>query len=320
MILSATLVLPVVLLLLSLAGALVVLWIEGHRAALRKNVIKVAGDEPQAPEREDHLGIRLAPHSKNRFVMLAMRLLRFPVDLPRARVIPPWTTYTAAVAAGVAAYVIARLYFSPLMGAAEGLVACVLILRAIFDWQTRRYVARLTTQLPDAIGLISSAVVAGLPAAEGLRLVARESAQPTRDEFDRVVQEISIGASPDRALMKLHERTGMVEYGILAVTLGIQAKSGGRLVETVQILAETIRQRLAIAARGNALAAEAKLSAYIMAAMPVVGGILMSVIRPGYLYPLFFDPRGHTMLMIAIGLLLAGVFIMRRMIRGALSQ
>jgi len=313
--LSASLVLPVVLLLLSLAGALVVLWIEGHRAALRKNVTKVAGDEPQTPEREDHLGIRLAPHSKNRFVML-----RFPVDLPRARVIPPWTAYTAAVAAGVAAYLIARLYFSPLMGAAEGLVACVLILRAIFDWQTRRYVARLTTQLPDAIGLISSAVVAGLPAAEGLRLVARESAQPTRDEFDRVVQEMSIGASPDRALMKLHERTGMVEYGILAVTLGIQAKSGGRLVETVQILAETIRQRLAIAARGNALAAEAKLSAYIMAAMPVVGGILMSVIRPGYLYPLFFDPRGHTMLMIAIGLLLAGVFIMRRMIRGALSQ
>jgi tight adherence protein B len=112
----------------------------------------------------------------------------------------------------------------------------------------------------------------------------------------------------------------MVEYGILAVTLGIQARSGGRLVETVQILAETIRQRLAIAARGNALAAEAKLSAYIMAVMPIVGGILMSVIKPGYLYPLFFDPRGHTMLIIAIGLLLAGVFIMRRMIRGALSQ
>ena len=116
MILSASLVLPVVLLLLSLAGALVVLWIERHRAAFRKRVTKVAGDEPQTPEREDHLGIRLAPHSKNRLVMLAMRLLRFPVDLPRARVIPPWTAYTAAVAAGVAAYLIARLYFSPLWG------------------------------------------------------------------------------------------------------------------------------------------------------------------------------------------------------------
>ena len=317
---SATLVLPVVLLLLSLVGALVVLWIEGRRADLRKRVTKVAGNEPPTPEREDLLGIRLAPYSKNRLVTLAMRLLRFPVDLPQAHVIPPWTAYTVAVAAGVAAYLIARLYFSPLMGAAEGLAASILILRGIFDSQTRRYVGRLTKQLPDAIGLISSAVVAGLPAAEGLRLVARESAQPTRDEFDRVVQEISIGASPDLALIKLHERTGMVEYGILAVTLGIQARSGGRLVETVQILAETIRQRLAIAARGNALAAEAKLSAYIMAVMPIVGGILMSVIKPGYLYPLFFDPRGHTMLIIAIGLLLAGVFIMRRMIRGALSQ
>jgi hypothetical protein len=69
-ILSATLVLPVVLLLLSLVGALVVLWIEGRRADLRKRVTKVAGNEPPAPEREDSLGIRLAPYSKNRLVTL----------------------------------------------------------------------------------------------------------------------------------------------------------------------------------------------------------------------------------------------------------
>jgi tight adherence protein B len=316
--LSAGLVLPVVLLLLSLVGAVVALRLEGRRAALSKRVIKVASDK--GPEREDSFGIRLAPRSKNRLAALAIKVLRLPVDLPQAHVIPPWTVYTAAAGAGVAAYLIARLYFSPVIAAAEGVTSSVLIARGIFDWQTQRYVGRLTKQLPDAIGLISSAVLAGLPAVEGLRLVAREIEQPTRNEFDRVVQEISIGTSADLALIKLHERTGVVEYGILAVTLGIQARSGGRLVETVQILAETIRQRLAIMARGHALAAEAKLSAYIMAAMPVAGGILMTVIKPGYLNPLFFDPRGHAMLLIAIGMLLAGIFIMRRMIRGALSE
>jgi len=316
--LPASLLLPVVLLLLSLAGALVVLRLEGRRVALSKRVIRVASD--RGPEREDSLGIRLAPRSKNRLVALAIKVLRFPVGLPQAHVIPPWTAYTAAAGAGVAAYLIAQLYFSPVVAAAEGLTSSVLILRGIFDWQTRRYVGRLTKQLPDAIGLISNAVLAGLPAVEGLRLVAREVEQPTRGEFDRVMQEISIGGSADVALLALHERTGVVEYGILAVTLGIQARSGGRLVETIQILAETIRQRLAIMARGHALASEAKLSAYIIAAMPVAGGMLMSVIKPGYLNPLFFDPRGHTMLIIAIGMLLAGIFIMRRMIRGALSD
>jgi len=318
--LSANLILPVVLLMLSLAGALMILRIEGRRVALSKRVIKVAGDKLPAPEREDPTGIRVAPRSRKRLVMLAMRVLRFPENLPQAHVIPPWIACIASVTAGAAAYMIAQLYFSPLVAGAEGLASSVLILRGIFNWETQRYVKRLTKQLPDAIGLISSAVLAGLPAVEGLRIVARETEQPTRDEFDRVVHEISIGAAPDRALVNLHERTGVVEYGILAVTIGIQARSGGRLVETVQILAETIRQRLALMERGHALAGEAKLSAYIMASMPFAGGLLLSVIKPGYLNPLFFDPRGHLMLMIAIGMLLAGIFIMRRMIRGALSE
>jgi tight adherence protein B len=77
---------------------------------------------------------------------------------------------------------------------------------------------------------------------------------------------------------------------------------------------------LAIIARGHALAGEAKLSAYIIAAMPFVGGALMSVLKPGYLDPLFFDPRGQFMLVTGIGLLLAGMFIMRCMIRGSLRE
>src|SRR5258708_8570796 len=143
--------------------------------------------------------------------------------------------------------------------------------RAIFGWETRRYTMRLTRQLPDVIELLSSTVSAGLPAIEGLRNVAREMPTPTREQFERVVQEIGLGVTQDAALMNLHGRTGVTEYAILAVTLGVQARSGGRLVETVQTLAETVRQRLAIVARGHALAAESKLSAYVIAAMPVAG-------------------------------------------------
>ena len=84
------LILPVVLLMLSLAGALVILRIEGHRTALSKRVTNVAGDKVPAPEREDSTGIRVAPRSRRRLVMLAMRVLRFPQDLPQAHVIPPW--------------------------------------------------------------------------------------------------------------------------------------------------------------------------------------------------------------------------------------
>jgi tight adherence protein B len=117
--------------------------------------------------------------------------------------------------------------------------------------------------------------------------------------------------------MRLHDRAQVAEYAIFAVTLGVQSKSGGRLSETIQMLAETIRQRIALAARAGALAGEAKFSAYVLTVLPFLGATMMSFMQPGFLTPLFHDPRGQHMLFIGVVLLLAGQFTMRRLIASA---
>jgi len=225
--------------------------------------------------------------------------------------VPVWAVYAVGIAGCLGDYLAARLYFSSYIALALGVVSGIALIRAIFRWEVRRYAGRLTKQLPDMIELLSSTVMAGLPAIEGLRSAAREMPSPTCEEFERVVQEIKLGTAVDVVLMNLYRRTGVVEYSILAMTLGVQARTGGRLVETVQTLAETTRQRLSMIARGRALAAEAKMSAYIIAVMPVAGGILMTLVKPGYMLPLLHDPRGNIMLLVAFGLLGLGSFIMR---------
>ncbi len=315
-----TLLLPMLLLLIALCGSLILLRVDAREKELRRRVADVSGGEkPYASDQEGSQGIRVAarPHG---MMTPIIRLMRIPVELKEANIVPVWLVCLLGIGVAFGSYMIASLYFSRWISLGEAIVAGLMFVRGIFGWETRRYTTHLTRQLPDVIELIASTVTAGLPAIEGLRNVAREMSSPTREQFERVIQEIDLGVAQDAALLNLHSRTGVTEYAILAVTLGVQARSGGRLVETVQTLAETIRQRLAIVARGNALAAESKLSAYVIALMPVVGGLVLTIIKPGYLYPLFFDPRGNKMLMIAIGTLLAGVLIMRRMIRGALSD
>jgi tight adherence protein B len=140
---------------------------------------------------------------------------------------------------------------------------------------------------------------------------------PTCDEFVRVNNEMALGVAAEDALLSMHQRTGVTEYAIFAVTIGVQARSGGRLAETIQNLAETVRERLAIAARARALAGEAKISAYIMGALPVISAGLMSLVQPAELAPLFNDPRGVRMFMIGLITLFLGVVTMRQMIRGA---
>ena len=178
-----------------------------------------------------------------------------------------------------------------------------MVLRGVFGWELGSYQKALQQQLRDAIEMVVSAIRAGLPISDAYRGVAEELPAPTKDEFIRVINEMALGTSADKALLNVHIRTRVTEYAIFAVTISVQTRSGGRLVESVQKLAETVRYRLAMTMRAKALA-----------------GAGLSAIRPGYLDPLFNDPRGNRLLVIAsIGLVL-GILTMRRMIRKATAE
>ncbi len=261
-----------------------------------------------------NIRIRRSPGPRR---LLVVRLMNIPTDLPLAHVIqPPWVFVAATAAAAAAAWVGHFLLSWPVC-LGVSLLVWILLVRGIFAWEIERYQGKLIRQLPDTIQLVISATRAGLPVTEAFRAIAQEMPSPTREEFIRAENEMAMGGTPDEALLSLHQRTGVAEYAIFAVTIGVQARSGGRLAETVQNLAETVRERLAIAARAKALASEAQASAVIMGILPVVSGLGMSVLRPGYLDPLFHDPRGVKMFTFGIGTFVMGILAMRQLIRGA---
>lgn len=258
--------------------------------------------------------IRAGREPRWRMRRLLLRFLRVPVDLPAAHVIPPRYVWTTGVIVAMGTVLVALPYMRPALAIGMGLLVGVLLLRAVFSWEQSRYRKALVRQLPDAIQLVVSATRAGLPISEAFRGIANEMPVPTKSEFGRIVNEISLGVAPEDALLALHRRTRVAEYAIFAVTIGVQIKSGGRLAETIQTLAETVRQRLGMAARARALASEARTSAVILASLPFAGGALLTAIRPGYLDPLFHDPRGvHMLTIAAIGVTL-GIWSMRQMI------
>jgi tight adherence protein B len=247
-------------------------------------------------------------------------LLRVPQDLPLAHVVPPsWVFTFATIAAAGAIWVMHYLAAWPL-SLLGGVVVWVFLARSTFSWELARYRAKLLSQLPDAVQLVVSATRAGLPVFEAFRAIADEMPSPTREEFVRVNNEMALGVAAEEALLSMHQRTGVTEYAIFAVTIGVQARSGGRLAETIHNLAETVRERLAIAARARALAGEAKISAIIMAALPILAGALLSFVQPGHLTPLFTDPRGIRMFMVGVVTLFVGVVTMRQLIRGATTD
>ena len=91
------------------------------------------------------------------------------------------------------------------------------------------------------------------------------------------------------------------------------------MTETLENLADTIRKRVAAKMRGHALAAEARMSSYILGGLPLVTGSMLSIVNPDYMAVLFTDPSGRNLLLLAVVLLGVGAFIMRTMIRKSLT-
>jgi tight adherence protein B len=248
-----------------------------------------------------------------------MHWLRFNPDIPQQNVIAWKLVFAIAATVGM----VGLFYSRALLGWAFAVLAApvevAFMARFIFGWERARFQRALLEQIPDVMGLICRAVGAGIPFSEALRSVSREVAAPSRQEFVRVVNEVSIGQPLEAALWKLYERVELQEYAFFAVTIGLQAQTGGSLVETLQNLQDLVRKRVALSKRGKALAAEARMSAIILGALPVVMCFILQFIRPGFFDFFINTPTGSRLALIAFGMMGTGILVMRQLIRRSLA-
>jgi tight adherence protein B len=198
-------------------------------------------------------------------------------------------------------------------------VAWVWFSRRLFGWSEQRRRNQLYTQFPDALAMIVRAVRVGIPLGEGIHTVAREAMEPTRGEFALIYDRVAIGVTLEDALREMSTRNNVPEYRFFTTALALQSQTGGGLSEALDGLADVIRRRLALRARGEALAGEAKTSIIILAALPFVSGGALEVINPQYIGRLFTEHGCEKVLLAAIIMLTCGLLVMRGMIRKMLT-
>ncbi len=198
-------------------------------------------------------------------------------------------------------------------------VVWVMASRFIFKWSEQRRRNALYAQFPDALAMIVRAVRVGIPLGEGIRTVAREASAPTRVEFGLLYDRVGIGVTLEDALREMATRNNLQEYRVVSTALSLQSQTGGGLSDTLEGLADVMRRRLALKARGHALAAEAKTSIIILASLPFISGGALGVLNPQYMGRLFYDHGCEKLLLAAIIMLAGGLLVMRGMIRRILA-
>lgn len=217
---------------------------------------------------------------------------------------------------GVALFAVLVIVQVPLLYAGVIALAGAYVLPNFYlGWRRKRYQSAYLDELPNAVEAIVRGVRAGMPLNDSIRLVAREVKQPVRSEFMRVLDQQSVGKSMAEAVPVLFERVPLAEVNFFIVVITVQQQSGGNLSEALSNLAVVLRNRKKMKAKVKAMSSEAKASAMIIGALPVFVIGSVSVVSPGYLSPLFSTSAGMVCLGVAIGMMLAGAFVMNRMIQ-----
>jgi tight adherence protein B len=309
----------VVVLVLVASTSATLLFQDVHAARLRERVAGVRSrSEEQAPTPARTVAIRLTGQRSERAAWL-MQLLRFNPDIQPQNVIPWKLVIAIACLVAVVGFFYGRAFLGWPLALLVMPIEGLFIARFIFGWERARFQKAQLEQIPDVMAMICRAVAAGIPLSEALRSVAKDAAPPAREEFVRVVNEVGMGQPLEGALWRLYERVGLPEYAFFAVTIGLQAQTGGSLIETLSNLQDLVRKRVALSKRGKALAAEARMSAIILSALPFVMFAVLSFVQPGFLNFFINTPSGHHLLLIAAGLMSTGVFVMRQLIRRSLA-
>jgi tight adherence protein B len=186
-----------------------------------------------------------------------------------------------------------------------------LALRSIVTYRLRKQRELFADQLPTQLQDLASAMRAGHSLVSGITSMSQAAPEPSRSEWARVVADEQLGLPLEEAMRPLARRMDSDDIGQVALVAALHHRTGGNMAEVLERVADSVRERAELRRELNALTAQARLSRYVVTALPPVVAGLVALLNPSYIRPLFNTTTGVTLLFVACGLLIAASLVMR---------
>ncbi len=205
---------------------------------------------------------------------------------------------------------------------AAGPVATVILLPVppalMFLWiraRAQRRVNALIEALPFYIDAVRQMQAVGSSLPQALERSLPDAPAIVRSYLAPAARRLELGAPVSEAMQQLADRLHVPEMSMLAAAIRTNMRYGGPVSAVLSNLSAILRERIRIARELKAATSEAKVSSRVLIAMPVVAMALLMASNPAYIDFFLDDARGHRMAVIAIGLQIAGMLVMRRVMR-----
>lgn len=225
-----------------------------------------------------------------------------------------WTLLTAG--AGLGGLLIGLQFegligkFALVLGAAAG---------AILPWmfrarKTRKRLAAIEEQFPEALDCLSRSIRAGNAFSVAIELLVAETHDPLQTEIRKLSREMALGARLEDALNGLIARVPLVEVRFFVSAVLLQRETGGNLSEVIGKLATSLRERFKVRGQVKAASGQGRLTANILTVLPLATLIMLRFASPDYLHGLTEDAMGRNLMAGAAVFQIIGYVVMKRVI------
>lgn len=166
------------------------------------------------------------------------------------------------------------------------------IVDVVYQLRVRKFVL----QMIDGLALMSNGMKSGLSISQSLGLVVREMPDPIRQEFNLVLSQNQLGVPLEECFSNLSKRIESEDVQMFVTSVNILKETGGNLAETFDTISQTIRERVKVEKKIDALTTQGKIQGYVVLGVPPVLGLILYQSDPGYMTPLFTNPIGWLFL------------------------
>ncbi|OZI30477.1 type II secretion protein F [Bordetella genomosp. 10] len=175
---------------------------------------------------------------------------------------------------------------------------------------------RMLSQLPGFLESMVRLLTIGNSLGAAFQTAAGNVNEPLREVLLRADSLTRTGKELDAALRQVSEQYGLRQLFLLASVIGVAQRFGGRSDQILDRMAGFMRDVEQARDELSALSAEVRLSAWILALLPIGLAAFIIIFNNGLFMTLWNDPAGMRMLMAAVGLQIGGSYWLYRMSRG----
>lgn len=184
--------------------------------------------------------------------------------------------------------------------------------RILYAGLRKRRLKKFEAQLPDALMMISGGLRAGSSLSSATQQLVAEAQNPLAQEFSLMLREQRLGVTVEQSLNNLARRVPTQTTTLVVSAMRIANETGGGLAETLERTSNTIRSRLQMEGKIEALTAQGKLQAWVVGALPVMLMLVLNKMEPEAMDMIWHTPIGWATLVVLAFLEFMGVYLIRK--------